>query len=145
VTVDPEAYRAAVRRAFVRALALHGGEEVADVDEGVDPGNGVWGIDVTPKKLGAAPVYVAHPGGDEVTLGFGETHVYLWDDHLTALADEVERILVGVCAGRFAEAGRLGDSFARVNDEDGETIRLGAMSLPIPWTLRRRRRYEPYS
>ena len=71
MTEDPDAYRTAVRRALFQALAVHGGEEVADVEEDVNEAHGVWGLDVTPIVEGAARVYVMYAGGDEVTLGFG--------------------------------------------------------------------------
>jgi len=116
------------------------------LNEGVDPANGVWGVDVTPTQPGATPAYVVHQdGSDEVTVGFGQTHVYLWDKDPEVLADEIEQILMGVFAGRIVEAGRAGNSFARVTRRDGSTTVVGAMHLPIPWRFRRGRSYQPYS
>lgn len=68
--------------------------------------------------------------GDEITLGFGQTDLYLWDDDPRDLANEVQRILGGVFAGRFEEAGRLRDSFATVIDDNGETIGSGRSASP---------------
>ena len=114
--------------------------------ESVEPRHGLWTIDLTPKRTGAAAVSIAHLGhADEVTLAFGRTHTYLWDDDAQALGEEILGILYGVLAGRFVEAGRLDDSFAKVDDMDGDTVRLGAVHLPIPWRFRRCRTYEPYS
>ena len=40
----------------------------------------MWGMEVEPADPAAASVYVTSTGGDEVVVGFGQTHVYIWDD-----------------------------------------------------------------
>ena len=92
----------------------------------------------------AASVYVTLTGGDEVVVGIGQTHAYIWDDDPTALAEYLRVLLDAVFAGDFEEAG-LGDAFARVHLRDGTTVRLGNMHLPLPWRVRRTRRYAPLS
>ena len=78
VTEWDEAYRAAVRHAVTLALSAHGGEEAAEVHESVEPRHGLWTIDLTPKRTGAAAVSIAHlEHADEVTLSFGRTHIPL--------------------------------------------------------------------
>lgn len=141
---ETEAHRAALRRAVRWALSAHS-EESATVEEGVNANDPhMWGLHVTPRAPGAAAVYIAYGGGDEVTLGFGETHVYIWDDDPEALADEVQEILEAVFAGRFIEAGPKGDSMAKLATSSGQ-VRVGFIRLPVPWRLRRTRTYAPYS
>ena len=53
-------------------------------------------------------------------------------------------LFAAVFAGRFIEAGRHGDAFAKLSTTQGE-ISVGAIHLPIPWRLRRTRTYTPYS
>lgn len=116
----------------------------ARTDEGVNSRYPeVWGIEVAPTNRGAAPVYVTYGGGDEVIFGFGETHVYLFDDDPDAVASEVRELFTAVVSGAFVEAGRQGDSFARVQTPRGE-VHVGAVALPLPWRWRRVRTYQPY-
>jgi hypothetical protein len=146
MTVDATVSRDAMRRAVIEALAPHGGGLVADVEEGPNSYTGIWGMDVIPHRAGAAHAYVAYDDGDEVSVAFGQTHANLSGKDPYALAAEVENILVGVFAGRITEGGPAGDSFAHVVGAAGDTIRLGAVCLPIPWRLRRHRRtYASYS
>lgn len=141
---DFEAYRVALRTAVHEALDGHP-EDAATVNEGVDADAGIWGIEITPAASGAATGHIAYGGGDEVAVRFGETHVYMWNDDPRSLADEVRDLLAAVFAGQFVEAGKRGDSFARVATPDGTTTHVGAMHLPLPWRMRRRRTYKPYS
>ena len=137
-----ERYHAALRDAVRRALAPHG-PNVARLQE-LRGGPISWSLDVTPTRSGAAKSYVTHIGGDEIVLGFGRTHVYMWDDDPQELARQVEVLLTAVFAGRFLEAGPRKDAFARVDTEDGPRT-VGRMSLPLPWRLRRTRRYAAYA
>ena len=138
---DPEAYQDAVRAAVHAALRPYGPDAAVVEEEQVAAR---WTIDVAPRRPDAARAGVAYWGGDEVTLEFGETHVYLWDDDPDALGREIGHLLAAVFAGDFEEAGRPGDSFARLRLPDGRTCSVGAMSLPLPWRLRRVRTYLPY-
>jgi hypothetical protein len=136
---DAAVYEDALRRAVLAALAAHPAE-AASVTEGRNERDStVWGMEIKPSNPDAASVYVAFPGGDEVTLGFGQTHAYIWDDDPAGLAAYVGGILAAVFAGDFEEAG-FGDAFARVHLADGTTVRVGNMHLPLPWRLRRSRR-----
>lgn len=137
-------YEGALREAVLSALAVHPAE-AASVTEGRNTrDSAVWGMEIEPADPAAASVYVTFAGGDEVTVGFGQTHTYVWDDDPAALAAYVGSILTAVFGGRFEEAG-MGDAFARVHLPDGTTERVGNMHLPLPWRLRRKRRYAPLS
>lgn len=141
---EAEVYEAALRGAVLTALAQHPAE-AASVTEGRNKRDStVWGMEVEPANPDAASVYVTFTGGDEVTVGFGQTHAYIWDDDPAALAAYIGSILASVFAGDFEEAG-FGDAFARVRLGDGTIVRLGNMHLPLPWRLRRTRRYAPLS
>lgn len=141
---DAAVYEDALRLAVLAALAKHP-TEAASITEGRNERDStVWGMEVEPSNPEAASVYVTFAGGDEVTVGFGQTHAYIWDDDPAALAAYVGGILAAVFAGDFEEAG-FGDAFARVHLGDGTTVRVGNMHLPLPWRFRRTRRYAPLS
>ena len=104
----------------------------------------VWGFEITPRESAAASVYCAYAGSDEVDLGFGRCHVYLWHGEPDKLADLVKSYLEPVLAGRFIEAGRMrGSAFARVTSADGKTWGAGSVHFPLLWRCRRLRRYSP--
>ena len=138
------AYEVALRTAVLAALAQHPADAASVTEGRNERDSAVWGMEVEPTNPAAASVYVSFAGGDEVTVGFGRTHAYIWDDDPAALAAYIGNILTAVFAGDFEEAG-LGDAFARVHVRDGTTARLGNMHLPLPWRLRRQRRYAPLS
>lgn len=139
-----EAYRTALRHAIGAALTAHS-QESANVEEGVRATHpNQWYLEITPYAPGAAAAYIALGGGDEVTLGFGETHTYIWDDDPKALGGEVQEIFEAVFAGSFVEAGPKGDSTSKLVTSHGEVL-VGAIRLPVPWRLRRTRTYAPYS
>ena len=137
-------YEDALRRAVLAALAKHPAEAATFTEGRNERDSTVWGMEVEPSDPAAASVYVAFTGGDEVVVGFGETHAYIWDDDPAALAEYVGAILDAVFAGDFEEAGQ-GDAFARVHLHDGTTVRIGNMHLPLPWRVRRTRHYAPLS
>ena len=137
-----EDYARALRTAVDNALAPHG-EGAANLQEAWGE-SVVWSVDITPTRPRAAHAYVTHIGGDEIVLGFGRTHVYMWDDDPGELARQVEGLLTPVFAGRFVEAGPRKDAFARVETADGG-LTVGRISLPLPWRLRRTRCYAAYS
>ncbi len=141
---DAAAYEDALRRSVHAALATYP-PRAATVTEGRNERDStVWGMEVEPANPSAASVYVTFAGGDEVVVGFGKTHAYFWNDDPPALAEYVGSVLAAVFAGNFEEAG-LGNVFARVRLHDGTTARVGAMHLPLPWRLRRKRRYAPFA
>lgn len=131
-------YEDALRRAVLTALA----DYPVDAASVTEERSTVWGMEVQPNNRSAASAYVTFTGGDEVVVGFGQTHAYIWDDEPAGLGDYTGAILAAVFAGDFEEAG-VGEAFARVRLRDGTTVRVGKMHLPLPWRLRRRRRYAP--
>lgn len=133
-----------MREAVAAALAQYPSDAAAVTEGRNDADASVWGIEVLPARAGAAAAYITFAGGDEVVVGFGKTHAYLWDDDPSRLADEVRLLLTAVFRGDFEEVGD-GDGFARVYLPNGEVMRLGAMHLPLPWRIRRRRQYQPLS
>jgi hypothetical protein len=141
---DAARYEDALRRAVLAALAKHPTEAATFSEGRNERDSAVWGMEVEPADTAAASVYVTFTGGDEVVVGFGQTHAYVWDDDPAALAEYVGAVLDAVFAGDFEEAGS-GDALARVHLHDGTTVRLGNMQLPLPWRVRRRRRYAPLS
>jgi len=46
--------------------------------------------------------------------------------------------------GRFVEAGRRSRRFGRLELASGRVLRVGAPHLPVPWSWRRRRRFEAF-
>lgn len=141
---DAAAYEDALRRAVTSALAKYPAKAASVTERRNDGDEAVWGMEVRPAEPAAASVYVTFAGGDEVVVGFGQTHAYIWDDDPVALGVYVGSILASVFEGDFEEGG-FGDAFAKVYLADGTTVRLGRMHLPLPWRLRRKRRYAPMS
>lgn len=137
-----EDYHRALRMAVDNALAPHGRGAASLHEERGGPI--VWSLDITPTRDGAAKSYVTHIGGDEIVLGFGGTHVYMWHDNPEELARQVELLLTGIFNGSFVEAGPRKDAFALVETTEGQ-VGVGRMHMPWPWRLRRTRRYAPYS
>lgn len=140
-TPDRAAYEQAIRDALRGALSDYPTDAVTVTEARSGSDADVWGVEVEPRNPAAASVYVSYWGGDEVVLGFGETHTYLWDDSPDALLAEVRDILRAVFAGRVLEAGPTGDSTARLMTPQGRRLTVGAMTLPLPWRWRRARRY----
>jgi hypothetical protein len=135
-------YYDALQSAVREALAPHG-PGAASLREEVG-GSISWSLDITPVRPGAARAYLTHIGGDEIVLGFGGTHVYMWDDDPQDLARQVELLLTAVFHGRFVEGGPRKDAFAKV-ETSGGPMSVGRISLPLPWRFRRKRRYASYS
>lgn len=139
------AYQDALRRAVVAALARHPADS-ASVEEGRnDRYPEIWGIEIKAMRPGAASAYITLVGDDEVVIGFGETHAYLWHADPNALAEEVRQVLTAVFSGHLEESGMRSASRARVILANGDVWRGGSLGLPLPWRLRRRRRYLPLS
>jgi hypothetical protein len=126
------------------ALCVHGENAAVVTCEWFD-GAKLWQVHVVPKRRGAAAVWISFLG-DELVLGFGWTRVELWRSRRgpTPVA-QLRQFLAAIFAGRFVEAGRGDDRFARVELAPDERISVGAAHLPIPWTMRRRHYYDAYS
>lgn len=136
-------YQAALRQAVEQALAPYG-SEAAVIEETVQDTPGLWCLDVRPTAERAAPASITYlGGGDEIVLGFGHTHMYMWDDDHLDLAREVRDLLEAAFAANFVEAGPHQDAFSRISTRSGMKG-VGKMHLPWPWRLRRTRTYAPY-
>ena len=135
-------YYDALQAAVDAALAPHGPDSASLREE--LGGSINWSLDITPARPGAAHAYLTHIGGDEIVMGFGGTHVYMWDDDPQELARRVELLLTAVFHGRFVEGGPRKDAFAKV-ETSGGPVSVGRISLPLPWKFRRKRRYSSYS
>jgi hypothetical protein len=139
----PAEYEHALVGAARRALSQYA-PEAAALTHGRDSATGIWSFDITPTDQRCAAVSCAYVGDDEVTLTFGCTHVYVWDDDPAELSRIVQRYLDAVLAGRFVEAGSRDDAFARLTDETGAHWTAGRVALPLPWRWRRTRTYAAY-
>ena len=136
-------YQAALRQAAEQALAPYG-SEAAVIEETVQDAPDLWCLDVRPTAASAAPASITYlGGGDEIVLGFGHTHMYMWDDDYLELAREVRDLLEAAFAGDVVEAGPYQDSFSRISTRSGMKG-VGKLHLPWPWRLRRTRTYAPY-
>lgn len=139
------AYEDALRAGVFAALAGHPADSASLEEERNDSQADIWSLTIHPARVGAATASVTFAGGDEVVLGFGETHAYMWDDDPNSLAEEVRQVLTAVFAGHFEEVGMRNDARVRVMLDDGRVWRGGSMGLPVTWTLRRVRKYLPLS
>ena len=135
-------YYDALQSAVRAALAPHGPGAASLREE--FGGSISWSLEITPTRPGAAHAYLTHIGGDEIVLGFGGTHVYMWDDDPQELARQVELLLTAVLEGRFVEGGPRKDAVAKVDTTAGP-MSVGRISLPLPWRFRRKRRFTSYS
>lgn len=83
--------------------------------------------------------------GDELIVHFGGTRLEIWSNTRQAPpVDQLKRFLAAIFAGDFVEAGSRKNGFARIRLDDGSVATVGEMHLPVPWRLRRTRRYDPY-
>ncbi len=136
-------YQAALRQAVEEALATYG-PQAAVIEETVPDTPGLWCLEVQPTAEGAAPASIAYLGGaDEIVVGFGRTHMYMWNDDHHQLAREVRDLLEAVFAAKFVEAGAEQDAYSIVSTRSGMKG-VGKMHLPWPWRLRRTQTYSPY-
>ena len=141
---DPQMYLDAIRTAVRDALRPYG-DGAATVTEGYLEQARVDLFEISPRDPAAAAASVAYLGDDEVTLGFGETHTYLWDEDPVRLGAEIGLVLAAVFAGDFVEYGFRGDSTARLSLPGGRRRTVGNIPLPVPWRLLGMvRRYRPY-
>lgn len=125
------------------ALSEHGGDAATVTCSWLEDAR-MWWIDISPRFEDAASVTIAVLD-DELVLGFGRTRVELWASGRgpTPLA-ELSRYLAAIFGARFEEAGRGDDRFCRI-ELGGRRAVVGVVHLPLPWRMRRRQRYSPYS
>ena len=102
--------------------------------------------EVEPTNPGAAPLSLAYDGcwgGDTLHVTVGRTSFevfpFVSDEDLPYLRQLVEAIL----AGRVEEVARGDSSFARILTDAGP-VRVGGLSLPVPWRTRKARRHDAY-
>lgn len=127
----------------VRAALLPYAAEGARVQTSRIDDDRVFQVSITPTNSQAAAVNVTIARSDELVLTFGQTHVYLHTDD-GELDEGLADMLDAIFAGRFDEAGQPGDGFARLRFRDGRMAAVGSVHLPLPWRLRRHRRYAAY-
>lgn len=124
-----------------RALEHHG-KEVARLEHVWHGGAGMWFVEVVPQNDLAAPLSVAFDGHDLVTITVGRTWFEVFPVKQVADLDYIGELAAAVFEGNLEETERGG--FGRLSLLDGRVIRIGVLHLPIPWKLRRVRRYAPY-
>lgn len=103
---------------------------------------GMWFVEVCPSRADAAPISAAFDGDDLLSITIAGTWFEMFPVSEEQLA-RLGRIVRAVLAGRMVEAGRGGRCFARIDTADGP-VRVGAVHAPLPWRLRRRRRFAAY-
>lgn len=125
-------------------LAPHG-PDAAEVTSEWSDRAGMWFIEVAPRRTSGAPVSIGSDG-DELLLQFGRTRVELWNyKNGPSPIDQLHEYLASIFGGHVEEAGSGDDRFARLELPNGKTASVGSAHLPLPWTWRRRHRYEGYS
>jgi hypothetical protein len=130
----------------VQALVL---EELARYEPGVadvqlewSNGGRMWVTQVTPLVDGAAPFSIAAEDEDTLNCTFGHVWMEVFgrvEDRLPLLRE----LVVAVLSGNFEETRSRTNARGRFHTASG-TVSGGAMQLPLPWRLRRVRRYTPY-
>lgn len=141
---DPTPFETEVH-AMVRRLVADVGGDAADITFEWGDRAHMWFVEVAPHRTGAAAVSIACMG-DELTLSFAHTRVELWNyKRGPTPLEQLEQYLTGILRGEFEEGGSGSDRFARVSLPDGRTARVGSVHLPVPWALRRRKRFQPYA
>ena len=103
---------------------------------------GMWFTQVRPRNSRAASLDIAVEDDRTLSITVGKTWFEVFGD-VQASLPELRDIVDAVFAGAVEESGWQ-DGFARIRTKDG-LVHVGAMHLPVPWRLRRVRRYEPYA
>ncbi len=120
--------------AGVAALTMHRDGPTPDV---------LWEVEVVPAVDGASRLtVVGADDNDEVTVSFGETHIYLWGTPAD-VAGTITDFADAIFNGRIEEVGPRGNSRARLRRSTGEVVSVGSIGWPERWS-RRRRRYQSY-
>jgi hypothetical protein len=139
---DTESLADAVLLTVVGCLESHGAD-AAEIEKVWSDNAQMWFVEVRPHRTGAASVSVI-VDGDELLLSFGKSRTEIWRGDIPPV-ERLRMFLDAIFAGDFEEAGLGNDRFVRGRLPSGRTFRCGSMHLPIPWVLRRKTRYLPYS
>ncbi|HEX8080515.1 MAG TPA: hypothetical protein VF557_09935 [Jatrophihabitans sp.] len=102
---------------------------------------GMWFTQVRPRNSRAANLDIAVEE-NTINITVGRTWFEVFGDvqkSLPYLRDVVDAVF----AGAVEESGWKENAFARIRTKDG-LVQAGAVHLPLPWRLRRVRRYESY-
>jgi hypothetical protein len=124
-------------------------DAVAELDDGAasvtqtwhEPAR-MWFVEVHPTRTDAAPISAAFDGDDLLSITVADTWFEIFPISDAELAS-FGTIVRAVLAGRVVQAGWAGRRFARIDGADG-LVRVGAVHAPLPWRLRRRRRFAAY-
>jgi hypothetical protein len=133
----------AVHRIVSEELEAVGGSAVAALTQEWSPGGGMFFTSVEPRRPDAASLHVAYE--DERTLNL--TVGNIWIEIFGKVQDNLgylREIVAAVLKGDVEEAGSPDNAFGRIHTASG-TVHVGAMHLPLPWKLRKRRGYVPYN
>jgi len=131
----------ALLRLIEEALAEIG-DDIASVEHTWGEAAGLWFVEVTPRRPGAAH-FTAAVDGDAVTITAGKTWFEVFPIKAVDDMAYIRQIASAVFHGDMEEAG-LGECFARIRLADGRVASVGRVHMPLPWKLRRRRRYLGY-
>ena len=102
---------------------------------------GMWFTQVRPRNSRAASLDIAVEEGT-INITVGRTWFEVFGDVQKSLP-YLRELVDAVFAGAVEEAGRKESAFARIQTKDA-LVQVGAVHLPLPWRLRKVRRYEPY-
>lgn len=116
-------------------------KEVATLEHAWEKGAG-WVVEVTPRNDLAARLSASFDGHDLLSITVGRTWLELFPVKAVADLDYIGDLAAAVFAGNLEEAERGG--FARLTLSGGRVVGIGSVHLPIPWKLRRTRKYAPY-
>lgn len=102
---------------------------------------GMWFTQVRPRNSRAASLDIAVEEG-ALNITVGRTWFEVFGDAQKSLP-YLRELVDAVFAGAVEESGREDSAFARIQTRNA-LVRAGAVHLPLPWRLRKVRRYESY-
>jgi len=103
---------------------------------------GMWFTQVRPRNSRAASLDIAVDDDRTLNLTVGRTWFEVFGE-VQASLPYLRDLVDAVFAGAVEESG-WHDGFARIKTRDA-LVRVGALHLPVPWRLRKVRRYESYA
>jgi hypothetical protein len=140
-----------IARVLREELAVYGEGAARVIREAeIHEGAGLCFTEVEPVRAGAAPLslaYDGYAGGDTLLFEFDHTSFEYFPFSGEADLNFLRQAIRAVLAGRIEESGFKWNAHGRIYADDG-VVRVGALSLPIPWRLRKILRivrgYESY-